>query len=65
MKERTTLYARYGRRSTRCLLSRARHAPRCAFRLDPAAVPLDFTVAGPVRDYNGPGHDLMTFERGV
>ncbi|GAA2640345.1 hypothetical protein GCM10010399_87370 [Dactylosporangium fulvum] len=26
---------------------------------------MGFTVTGPVRDYNGPGHDLVTFERGI
>jgi ribosomal protein S18 acetylase RimI-like enzyme len=26
---------------------------------------LGFTVSGPVPDYNGPGQDLMTFERTV
>lgn len=26
---------------------------------------LGFTVTGPVRDYNGPGHDMMVFERQV
>ncbi|WP_442943461.1 GNAT family N-acetyltransferase [Nocardia sp. NBC_00565] len=26
---------------------------------------LGFTVSGPVRDYNGPGHHLITFERKI
>ena len=26
---------------------------------------LGFTVTGPVPDYNGPGHDLITFERAI
>lgn len=26
---------------------------------------LGFTVSGPVRDYNGPGHEMLVFDRGL
>jgi ribosomal protein S18 acetylase RimI-like enzyme len=26
---------------------------------------LGFTISGPVRDYNGPGHDMLVFERAL
>jgi len=26
---------------------------------------LGFTVSGPVRDYNGPGHEMLVFDRAL